>query len=79
VSEVSVLRKGPGYRLAWVASWWPTALATDARDGHQRALLRILGCDQGQGFLLGRPVHPDRFQRHLPLALPPGPSTPLPI
>jgi hypothetical protein len=36
VSEVSVLRKGPGYRLAWVASWWPTALAPDARDGHQR-------------------------------------------
>jgi diguanylate cyclase (GGDEF)-like protein/PAS domain S-box-containing protein len=42
----------------------------------QLALLRILGCDQGQGFLLGRPVPPDRFQCQAPPALPARASRP---
>jgi EAL domain-containing protein (putative c-di-GMP-specific phosphodiesterase class I) len=65
--------------IALAASLPLSVTAEGIETAEQLALLRILGCDQGQGFLLGRPVHPDRFQRHLPLALPPGPSTSLPI
>ena len=36
-----------------------TAAGIETAD--QLALLRVLGCDQGQGFLMGRPVPPSQW------------------
>jgi diguanylate cyclase (GGDEF)-like protein/PAS domain S-box-containing protein len=48
-----------------------TAIGEGVEDQHQYDALRRLGCDQAQGFLLGRPragteIHPERMGRPVP-------------